>query len=111
MTTEKPGDDFKGWYDARIAYLPGETWPKSWIVQKAIQASEIAAATLAAKPEVMKGILEYGLQAGKHNEFFEIAQNVGLSRQQCLERLCATVCVAFPEDIAALITQIEGLLQ
>jgi predicted ATPase len=109
--TENPGEDFKDWYNARIAYLPGDTWPESWIVQKAIEASGIAAGTLAVEPDEMQGIFEYGLQAGKHNEFYEIAQHVGLSRQQCLERLCATVCASYPQDTASLVATIEGLLQ
>lgn len=108
--TENSGADFKAWYGSKITYLPGETWPESWIVQKAMEASELAATALAVELDAIKGILEYGLQAGKHNEFYEIAQNIGLPRQQCLERLCAIVCQAFPEEIAPLTKCIDELL-
>lgn len=108
--TEKPGVEFKTWYDGRKGYLPGETWPEAWIVQKAIEVSTLSALALAVDPDAIKGILEYGLQAGKHNEFYEISQHVGLSKQQCLERLTATICAAFPADFAPLIKLVEDQL-
>lgn len=108
---ENPGADFEAWYRSRIAYLPGATWPESWIVQKAIEASDLTASALALEPDAVKEILEYGLQAGKHNEFFEIAQNVGLSRSQCVEKLCATVNTAFAADISPLVNKVEDLLK
>ncbi|WP_087687135.1 ATP-dependent endonuclease [Pandoraea sp. PE-S2R-1] len=107
---ENPGKDFKDWYESRIAYLPGSTWPESWIVQKAQAASDVAAVALACEPEATPGILEFGLQAGKHNEFFEISQHVGLSKTQCLERLSATVCAIFPTEVAYLVEKIDELL-
>ncbi|MDT0216761.1 AAA family ATPase [Alcaligenes sp. AB3] len=107
---ENPGADFEEWYRARIDYLPGATWPESWIVQKAREVSDDTAGALAVDPEAVEGILEYGLQAGKHNEFYEIAQNVGLSRSQCIERLCATVCTAFPDAVSPLVRHIEEIL-
>lgn len=109
--TENPGADFESWYRSRIAYLPGTTWPEAWIVQKAKEASDLAASALSTEPDVVKEILEYGLQAGKHNEFFEISQNVGLSRSQCLELLCATVCEAFPSAVSPLVQNIENMLK
>lgn len=107
---ENPKDDFEEWYRSRIFYLPGSTWPESWIVQKAM-ASNRASTALDTEPDAINEILEYGLQAGKHNEFFEIAQNVGLSRHQCLERLCSAVCGDFPTDVLPLIEQIESRLR
>ena len=108
---ENPAEDFEEWYRSRITYLPGETWPESWIVQKAMEASDLAASAFSVEPDAVKGILEYGLQAGKHNEFFEIAEHVGLQRSQCLEKLCATVSSAFPGDMSELVKKIEDSLK
>lgn len=108
---ENPGKEFQQWYETHVGYLPGESWPEAWIVQKSIEVSVAAAKALSVDPDAIKEVLEYGLQAGKHSEFFEIGRNVALSKQQCLERLSATVCESFPEEFAPLIKLIEGRLQ
>jgi len=100
---ENPGSDFKQWYGERTGYLPGDTWPEAWLIQKAIEAKELASVALSSDEDAVIGILEYGLQAGKHNEFYEVAQNVGLDKQQCVERITATVAAAFPGEFSALL--------
>jgi len=99
---ENPGAQFKEWYENHSCYLPGETWPEAWLIQKAIEVKSLAATALSSDSDEVTGILEYGLQAGKHNEFFEVAQNVGLDKQQCLERIAATVAAAFPAEFSEL---------
>ncbi|MBR7961397.1 ATP-binding protein [Burkholderia vietnamiensis] len=95
---ENPRPDFVEWYQSHVSHLPGETWPEAWIVQKAAEVRDVTAVALSIEADAVPGIMEYGLQAGKHNEFYEIAQRVGLDKQQCLERLSATVCAAFREN-------------
>ncbi|KWB58021.1 hypothetical protein WL37_28830 [Burkholderia ubonensis] len=109
--TENANPEFDAWYKERIGYLPGETWPEAWLVQKAIEAKVSTAGALAVELDAVTGVLEYALQAGKHNEFYEIAKNVGLDKQQCLERLAATVCAAFPDDFAPLLKLVTDQLR
>ncbi|HDR9082409.1 TPA: ATP-binding protein [Burkholderia vietnamiensis] len=107
---EKTDAEFQKWFADRVAYLPGETWPEAWIIQKATEVSDAAAAALSVEPEEVKGILEYGLQAGKHSEFYEISKNVALSKQQCLDRLSATVCAKFNGDFDGLVDVLRNKL-
>ncbi|WP_186129884.1 ATP-dependent nuclease [Burkholderia gladioli] len=107
---ENPGDDFEEWYKSRVGHLPGETWPEAWIVQKSAEVSELTAIALSTEIDAVTAVLEYGLQAGKHNEFYEIANNVGLDKQQCLERLSATVCAAFNNEFDPVVKFITSQL-
>ncbi|CAJ0783067.1 ATP-dependent nuclease [Ralstonia chuxiongensis] len=100
---EKNAKEFNAWFDERVAYLPGDTWPEAWIIEtcKANLGATCAALSLESEGEA-GDILEYGLQAGKHNEFFEIAKNVGLDKQQCLQKLAAVAISGLPEEMKKL---------
>lgn len=96
---ENTTKDFENWFDAHSAYLPGETWPEAWIIQKCKEslAETFSALSLDEEGEVSE-FLEYALQAGKHNEFFELSKNVGLEKAHCLKLLTDVVSKAFPDD-------------
>lgn len=108
---ENSTSKFDGWIKGRMAYLPGDTWPETWIVQKCIESPEPAAALLSLEVDALQDILEYGLQAGKHNEFFEIAKHLGLERTHCLQLLTTVVCNNFPTEIEPLSNRIVEALQ
>lgn len=108
---ENTSAEFDEWIQARMAYLPGDTWPEAWIVQKCMEAPEPAAALLGLEVDELQDILEYGLQAGKHNEFFEIAKHLGLDRTHCLQHVTTSVCSSFPTEFEALANSIMEALQ
>jgi predicted ATPase len=110
MAEDKSGK-VESWLKERFAYLPGTTWPEPWIVQKCIENIEVTASALALDEDLVTPILEYGLQAGKHNEFFEIAKQVGLERLECLRLLGKTVCDACPTEFDALRKAVGSRLQ
>lgn len=102
---------FNEWVKERIAYLPGDTWPEAWIVQKCKETPDSTSAILALEDDQVQETLEYGLQAGKHKEFYEIAKNVGLERTQCLQLLTTSVCTNFPSEFAELSQKIASILE
>ncbi|MCY1383858.1 hypothetical protein D9M69_720260 [compost metagenome] len=55
-------------------------------------------------------VLEYGLQAGKHNEFFEISSHVGLEKNHTLQHLCHIIKLAFHDEMNPLKERIESFL-
>jgi predicted ATPase len=107
---ENTAPEFAAWINERIDYLPGETWPEAWMVQKSSEMLVPTAALLGLEPDALKDILEYGLQAGKHNEFFEIAKNVGLERTHCLQLFTTSVCSNFPTEFGPLLERIKKIL-
>lgn len=108
---EKIKGDFTAWFVAHIGYLPGDTWPEAWLVQRATECVEPLASLLSCDPDTLKDILEYGLQAGKHNEFFEISRQLGMDRVMCLQ-LCATiVCNTFADEFKPLVAKVAQTIQ
>jgi ABC-type branched-subunit amino acid transport system ATPase component len=102
--------DFSAWYKSRIAYLPGDTWPEIWIVQKSANCLDSISALTSSEPDVVASVLEYGLQAGKHNEFHEISRNLGLGATACLQFFATSVCQTHSADFEPLVSQITEIL-
>jgi len=107
---ENVEDNFSDWFKAHIAYLPGDTWPEAWIVQKSTACIDALSNLTASDSDVFSDILEYGLQAGKHNEFFEISKNLGLERSLCLHLFTISVCQTFAEEFEAIASRVSEIL-
>ena len=108
---ENVHDDFDQWFRDRIGYLPGDTWPEAWLVQKGSECIDALATLVGSGKDNLSDTLEYGLQAGKHNEFFEIARQLGLDQQTCLNHFSSTVCREFNEELECLVDTIERKLK
>lgn len=101
---------FDEWFKNHIYYLPGNTWPEAWIVEKCDSIHEHVSAELKLDISHVGDMLTQSLQAGKHNEFYAIGQYVGLKRAQCLNRLAKTVNSNFPDDFSGLYNYISSKL-
>lgn len=107
---ENPKDDFEEWFKERLTYLPKDSWPEAWLVQSAKGIIPAISAAVSANEDDMTMYLEYALQAGKHNEFHEIAKHIGLSREQTIDILIPIICGAMIGDIKHIRDQIEQIL-
>lgn len=108
---ELTDSDFEAWFKTRTAYLPGDVWPEAWLIQKNLEFVEELASLLAADPNWLESILEYGLQAGKHNEFYEIAGHLGLEKHQCIQYLMTNLRSCEPEVFQDLTDRVEKALK
>lgn len=81
---ENPGSDFEAWFNEKSTYLPGESWPESWIMTKCQNYIKPLSLLFGSDTDAFSDALEYGVQAGKHQELRELAKNVGLDRLTCL---------------------------
>lgn len=108
---EKTDEDFDNWFKTRIAYLPGETWPEAWIVQKSTECLNSISTLTSCDADSLAEFLEYGLQAGKHKEFYEISKNLGLEKSPCLQLFTTSVCQRFPEDFEVIVVTISRILE
>lgn len=107
---EKPKEDFSVWFGSHIDYIPGETWPEAWLVQRATECISPLAQVVACDSDTLKDVLEYGLQAGKHNEFYEIAKQLGMDRNMCLQSVAMVVTNVFQKEFEPLISHIGQVL-
>jgi len=102
--------DFAAWFSQHVAYLPGDTWPEAWLVQKAANATETLCGSLGTDADTLSDILEYGLQAGKHNEFFEVSKQLGLDETTCLKLVSQNVCSENAVEFDTLVERISCVL-
>lgn len=108
---EKPKSDFAPWFGSHINYLPGDSWPEAWLVQRASDSVDALAPMLSCDLDTLKDILEDGLQAGKHNEFFEISKQLGMERDMCLQMVAMVACKSFANEFKPLINHVAKVLQ
>lgn len=102
--------EFESWYRDRVSYLPGNTWPEAWIVQKCKAAQAQVSAELSLDLAHVDDMLSQSIQAGKHNEFYFIGNYVGLKKEQCLNHLAKVVSTVFPEEFSGLYNYISSKL-
>ncbi len=108
--TEKQDAAFPIWFTNRAAYLPGSSWPESWLVKRAMQIPATLAKTLNSDKETLLAIFQSGLMAGKHQELLEIAKLLGLERAQCLQLLATAVVHEFEDELTAVVIMINEQL-
>jgi predicted ATPase len=107
---EKAKPEFDAWYSAHSAYLPGDTWPELWLLLKALESLDPLAAVLGTGPDDLVDVIEYGMQAGKHNEFHEMAKHLGLEPSQCLQHFTMVVAQNFSHELAEVVSRIEAAI-
>src|SRR5690606_18322324 len=98
-------------FNEHAAYLPGDTWPETWLLQVNQMFVRNLAEALSIDENSLVEILEYGLQAGKHNEFYELSMQLGLSESQCIQALVMNIQKNDPNVFNELITRIESALE
>lgn len=75
LETEDP--KFKEWFAAHTCYLPGDTWPEAWLVQKMRENVEVLAGELKVDEGSLVDAIEAAQQDGKHNEFHSLSETLG----------------------------------
>lgn len=107
---ENAGNDFEEWFRTHIDYLPGDTWPEAWIIQKSSESLESLSLLIGSDTDTVSDVLEYGLQAGKHNEFFEISKHIGLEQSHCLQLLSTNIGQRFSDEFVYLNNRVRSML-
>lgn len=110
MSESKDKEAFRDWAIEQMAYLPGDTWPESWLVQKCSESTEELAKLLNVDADELEDVLERGLEAGKHNEFNEIGTLIGLDEAEALNRFCINVAQQHSDEFSELVTIIKDAL-
>lgn len=108
--TENDDGKFETWFDEHTAYLPGNAWPEAWVINKCLDSIDSLSQMIRADAPSLSDYLKLGLQAGKHNEFYEISKRVGLKPELCVHILSMNVCSIFAGKFADIAQKIESLL-
>jgi len=110
MAESQNKSEFKAWAIKKMTYLPSETWPESWLVQKCSESIEELSKLLCVEIDVLEDVIKQGLEAGKHNEFHEIGCLIGLDESDTLNRFCINIAQQHPEEFSELVTRVKDAL-
>lgn len=108
---EKESNVFDAWFKECITYLPGDTWPEAWIVKKCVENITPLSKFFRLDEDELAQILDYGQKAGKHNEFYEISNHLGIDKHDCQQQLATHVCQNFADDCLPVVKFVENILQ
>lgn len=77
-------DEFVDLMNARLNYIPGDGWPEKELIESALHCNNLdyLSTSWEVPQEDVQAILEEAIAAGKHSEFYAIAQRVCLSLEQ-----------------------------
>ncbi len=108
---ESHGDEFEKWFNSHIDYLPGDTWPEAWLVSKGIECIASLENVLSCDRDSLEVILTQALNAGDHNEFFEIAKMLNIKQEACVHLIANNVVRSFLKDFSLIVSHIEDVLK
>ncbi|MDM9590451.1 hypothetical protein [Pseudomonas asiatica] len=108
--TEVNDAKIETWLTERMSYLPGAVWPEAWLLQKCAEIPGELGAVLGVDADRASEIIEYALQAGKHEEFAEMGEQVNLDAQTCLILTCGVVSRMFAGEFDDLRKAIQSAL-
>lgn len=76
-------------------------------MQKNQEAIKELAKLVNSDSDSLSEVLEYGLQAGKRNEFYEISKHLGLERDHCLQLFTTNLMQCFEAEFISLTNRLE----
>jgi predicted ATPase len=95
------------WFQDRLTFLPGESWPEWWIFTQLTQLKLTSLANFfKITEEELQEICEKAIGAGKHNEFHLMAQDLSLPAEQ----VCSDICRWLAEELPDQFNEIRKLV-
>ncbi|MCG9727021.1 ATP-dependent nuclease [Vibrio brasiliensis] len=110
MSEAKSETEFYDWVKASINYLPGDSWPEAWIIEKSLESVGPLSSLLGATESETIEACERGLEASKHDEFFALGNHVGLGAADALQRFCIHISQHHYHEFSPLIHNIQANL-
>jgi predicted ATPase len=72
-------EEANNWVRSHILFLPGSTWPENWTLEQIKDdIPEDLLSCFSISSEVLKELLEEAIRAGKHNEYYSLAEKMNL---------------------------------
>lgn len=109
-TSEKADKDFENWFNSRTEYLPGDTWPELWIMQKCRETPDTLSTISSTEKNDLLHIIDSGIRAGKHKEFHEVAKLLGVSIEHALFMFCSSISITHKNIFSDIIEKISSQL-
>ena len=104
-------DDFKTYLNARMSYLPGETWPEKYLLEKVLEQDDFS--TLedwGVDNNDIKRYCNEAISSGKHNEFYTLGQRLGMDKQLVYIDVVRFFKKNHPDEVSKINSFIHNLL-
>ncbi|MCJ8204282.1 AAA family ATPase [Pseudomonas sp. RGM2987] len=96
-TSEKTDANFDNWFKSKTEYLPGDTWPELWIMQKCREHPDTLSMISSTEKNELVNIIDAGIRAGKHREFYEVAKLLGITIEHAIFMFCSSISITHRE--------------
>lgn len=108
--SETQNQDFDAWFDNKIFYLPGSTWPEKWLLTESKSVIEPISNEFGLSEQETLQLIDSSIQAGKHKEFYHLSKSVGLSEEIVIHTICKVVAKSKPQLFEEVFLRINSLL-
>ncbi len=108
--TERQDGEMADWFDAHSLFLPGDSWPESWLLARARETPEFVGELVNCPVLQLGGMFEHAFQAGKHSEFYEMGRQLNLPEETVRHVCCLNVQKHHAHHFADLISSITKRL-
>lgn len=106
-------EDIDEWIQYRLKYLPGDVWPEKYLLET-IENNTSTKEDLFELWKVEKDhddeIIDRALHAGKHNEFYSIAEQLNQDEEQVKIDIIRIVGKIIPKEVQSIENDIKALL-
>ncbi|MFN2993087.1 AAA family ATPase [Serratia plymuthica] len=107
---EKNEQEFDGWFEKNISYLPGEEWPEKWVINENLNHADNLATLVNGDLDSTISALTRAAGAEKHKEFHEASLILGVSESEMLDRCCLNIALKCQEKINYLVDLVKNKL-
>ncbi|MFM5257824.1 AAA family ATPase [Aeromonas veronii] len=100
----------KAWLKGKMLYLPGNTWPERWLVDKVISSVDLVSLLFNIDSGELLDIARAARNAPKHSEIHAIAAKIGLDDTYVLNTISNFIGSQFRNEFDDVISGIKGIL-
>ncbi len=100
------------WFNERLLYLPGDTWPEKWMVDQLLKLDiRDLANLLKCSVDELTAFLEEAKTAGKHNELYSLGKSLSLDAGHLTNTIARWLAAANNAEFSQLLAAINETLQ
>ena len=106
--------DFEEWINKHLRYLPGDIWPEKYLLEvlnSSVEVRRKLAERWRMGEDFDNDIVDQAILAGKHSEFYMLAQQLNLNEDQVRMDVIRAVADAVPDKILDICQSIEMILE
>lgn len=110
MESKENRDEVEEWLRGRMLYLPGDTWPERWLMDKVISRASLIAPLFNTDLGEFIDIARSAREAKKHSEIFFMAKRLGLEDTYVLSTISCFIGSNFRDEFKEIIDRLEGMM-